>query len=194
MKRSGSVLVAVCVAGSLCLTSLAMAETAAPAGVVEALSVQVTATVVEIDHKKREVTLKTADGREETFIVDEAAKNLDQVSKGDVVVATYAEALAYEVKKAGAAGAAAGTTVGAATAKPGEMPAGVITRETIVTVTITAIDEKAPTVTFKGPQGNTRTIKVKDPAKLQGVNVGDQVEITYTQAVALTVEKAPAKK
>ena len=150
--------VAVCVAGSLCLTSLAMAETAAPAGtVVAAAAVQVTATVVEIDHKTREVTLKAADGREETFIVDEAVKNLDQVKKGDVVVVTYAESLAYEVKKPGAA--AAGVAVGGATAKPGEKPAGVVAREVTVTVTITAIDEKAPTVTFKGPQGNTRTVR-----------------------------------
>ena len=169
-----------------------LAETAKPvSGTVASAAVQVTATVVEIDHKKREVTLKAADGREETFIVDEAAKNLDQVKKGDVLVVTYAEALAYEVKKPGAG--ATGIAVGAATAKPGEMPAGVIARETTVTVTITAIDEKAPTVTFKGPQGNTRTIKVKDVAKLKDVKVGDQVEITYTQALALSVEKAPAK-
>jgi Cu/Ag efflux protein CusF len=192
-KRFGSVLVAVCVAGSFCLASLAMAEADKPvSGTVAAASVQVTATVVEIDHKKREVTLKAADGREETFIVDEAAKNLDQVKKGDLLVVTYAEALAYEVKKPGAG--ATGVTAGIATAKPGEKPAGLIARETTVTVTITAIDEKAPTITFKGPQGNTRTVKVKDVTKLKEVKVGDQVEITYTQALALSVEKAPAKK
>jgi Cu/Ag efflux protein CusF len=170
-----------------------VAETAKPvSGTVASAAVQVTATVVEIDHKKREVTLKAADGREETFVVDEAAKNFDQVKKGDLLVVTYAEALAYEVKKPGAG--VTGTTAGIATAKPGEKPAGVIARETTVTVTITAIDEKAPTVTFTGPQGNTRTIKVKDVAKLKDVKVGDQVEITYTQALALSVEKAPAKK
>jgi len=194
-KRFGSVLVAVCVASSFCLASLAVAETAAPAaGVVSTASVQVTATVVKIDHKKRKVTLKAADGRVESFIVDEAVKNLDQVKKGDVVVATYAEALAYEVKKPGAAGTAAGTTVVAATAKPGAKPAGGVARETKVTVTITAIDEKAPSVTFKSPKGNSRTIKVKDVAKLKDVKVGDQVEITYTRALALSIEKAPAKK
>ena len=194
MRRNGLAVIAVCVAGSLTLASLATAETAKPAapvsGVVAAQTVKLTATVVEIDHKTRAITLKAADGRTESFVVDEAAKNLDQVKKGDVVVVNYAEALAYEVKQGGATG----STAVAATAQPGEKPAGVVARETTVTVTITAIDEKAPTVTFKGPQGNTRTIKVKDPAKLKGVNVGDQVEITYTQAVALTVEKAPAKK
>jgi predicted aconitase with swiveling domain len=190
MKKIGLAVIAVGVAGSLALGSLAAAETAKPAapasGVVAALTVELTATVVEIDHKTRTVTLKVADGKTETFVVDEAARNLDQVQKGDVVVVTYAEALAYEVKTGGTTGS---TTVAAA-AKPGAKPAGVLARETTVTVTITAIDEKAPSVTFKGPAGNTRTIKVKHPEKLKTVKVGDQVELTYTEALALTVEKA----
>ncbi len=190
MKKIGLAVIAVGVAGSLALASLAAAETAKPAapasGVVAALTVELTATVVEIDHKTRTVTLKVADGKTETFVVDEAARNLDQVQKGDVVVVTYAEALAYEVKTGGTTGS---TTVAAA-AKPGAKPAGVLARETTVTVTITAIDEKTPSVTFKGPAGNTRTIKVKHPEKLKTVKVGDQVELTYTEALALTVEKA----
>ena len=52
---------------------------------------------------------------------------------------------------------------------------------------------QAPSVTFKGPAGNTRTIKVRYPDKLQGVSVGDTVEITYTEALAITVEKAQTK-
>jgi len=190
MKKSGLVVIAVCVATSMSLGSLASAETAKPAapasGIVAAQSVELTATVVEIDHQTRTVTLKAADGRTETFVVGEAAKNLDQVQKGDVIVVTYAEALAYEVKTGGTTSS---TTVGA-TAKPGENPAGIIARETKVTVTITAIDENAPTITFKGPAGNTRTIKVKHPEKLKTVKVGDQVELTYTEALALTIEKA----
>jgi hypothetical protein len=63
-----------------------------------------------------------------------------------------------------------------------------------VTVSITAIDPKAPSVTFKGPAGNTKTIKVKYPEKLKGVNVGDTVDITYTEAIALKVEAAAKKK
>jgi Cu/Ag efflux protein CusF len=201
MKRTGSAIAAVCVASCLCLATMAFAETAAPAapaaaapaGTIAAAAVTASATVVKIDHKKREVRLKTEDGKEETFIVDKAVKNLDQVKKGDVVVATYVEALAYEVKKGGAA-APASATAGAATAKPGEKPMGVAATEVTVSVTITAIDEKAPSVTFKGPKGNSRTVKVKDPAKLAGVKVGDKVELTYTRAIALSVEKAPAKK
>jgi len=34
---------------------------------------------------------------------------------------------------------------------------------------------------------------VARPEKLQGVNVGDTVAITCTEALAVTIEKAPAK-
>jgi hypothetical protein len=83
--------------------------------------------------------------------------------------------------------------VAAATAKPGAKPAGVAGQKTTVTVAIAAIDPQGPSVTFKGPGGGTRTIKVRDPAKLQGVSVGDMVDITYAEAIAIKVEKAPKK-
>jgi hypothetical protein len=50
-----------------------------------------------------------------------------------------------------------------------------------------------PSVTIKGPGGNTRTIKVTSAEKLQGVSVGDTVDLTYAEAIAIKVEK-PAKK
>ena len=78
-------------------------------------------------------------------------------------------------------------------AAPGSMPAGAIARQTTVTVVITAIDTKAPSVTFKGPAGKTKTIKVLHPERLQGVKVGDTVQITYTEALAISVDEAPKK-
>jgi hypothetical protein len=60
-------------------------------------------------------------------------------------------------------------------------------------VAVAAIDPKAPSVTFKGPGGGVRTVKVQDASKLQGVSVGDTVDLTYAEAIAIKVEK-PAKK
>jgi hypothetical protein len=48
------------------------------------------------------------------------------------------------------------------------------------------------TVTLKGPQGNSETVKVQDPKNLEGVKTGDLVDITYTQALAVALDK-PAK-
>ena len=190
----------VCLACILGLATVAVAQTehpkSAPAehpkGEVAVAALQVTATVTAIDQKTREVTLKAEDGQEYTFIADAAVKNLPQVKKGDMLVVTYAEALAYEVFK-GNGETGAELVAAAAAAKPGEMPAGAVAAQATAVVTITAIDATIPTVTFKGPSGDTRTIKVMDPTKLEGVSVGDTVVLNYTKALAMEIKKAPKK-
>jgi Cu/Ag efflux protein CusF len=194
--KTGFWTTAACVAGSLCLSTAALCQTpakpaAAAKGEAVISSLTVTATVARIDHQTREVTLKGDDGQEYTFVAGDAVKNLAQVQKGDVVSATYTEAVAYEVKKGGKADAAA--TVAGGAAPLGTKPAAVVGGKVTVTVAIAAIDTKVPSVTFKGPGGNTRTVKVKDPAKLKGVSVGDTVEITYVEALAINVAKAAKK-
>ena len=193
MNRYESLLIAACVAGTLCVATVATAQqpAAAPKGSVALATTTVTATVTRIDQKTRAVTVKTADGQEYSFVADEAVKNLAQVKTGDVVTATYAEALAYEVKKGGTAGAVA--TVGGGTATPGEKPAAGLGRKITVVVVVTKIDAKAPSVTFKTPSGESRTVKVQSPEKLVGVSVGDSVEITYAEAIALKVEPKSKK-
>ena len=103
MNRFESLLTAACIAGSLCVASVATAQqpAAPPKGNAVLATTTVTATVAKIDQKTRAVTLKAANGQEYSFVADEAVKNLAQVKKGDVVTATYTEALAYEVKKGG---------------------------------------------------------------------------------------------
>lgn len=151
-----------------------------------------TATVTKINQKTREVTIKTTDGKEHSFVAGDNVKNLAQVKKGDIITVNYTEALAYEVRKHGTAGGVV-TSEAVASAQPGSQPAGVVAQQTTVTVTITAIDPSVPTVTFMGPKGNKKTIQVRDPQKLVGVKVGDLVDITYTEAIAIKVDPAPKK-
>ncbi len=94
------------------------------------------------------------------------------------------------MKKAseGVPGASAKEAV--ATSKPGDTPAGAVAQVT-VTATITAIDKKAQTVSIKGPEGQVETVKARDPKNLDRVKVGDLVEITYTRAFAVSLDKAP---
>jgi ribosomal protein L35AE/L33A len=116
-------------------------------------------------------------------------QKLDAVKVGDPVVASYIEAVAFQIKKAGTA--TPGTTMQETrvSSKPAETPAGAIGREVAVTATITAINTKAHTVTIKGPKGNTETVKARDPKNLEAVKVGDMVEITYAQALAVSLDK-----
>lgn len=187
MKKLGFWMTAVCMTGALSLVSAAP-----PKGEAVVSSTTVTATVTMIDQKTREVTLKAHNGEEYSFVAGDAVENLAQVKKGDTITATYEEAIAYEVKKGGSAAPVAATFAGAA-AEPGSKPAGAVGGQVTLTVVITKIDTKAPSVTVKAANGETRKIKVKYPEKLQGVNVGDTVELTYTEALAIKVQKASKK-
>jgi hypothetical protein len=178
-------------AALISLFSIAHSQAQDTKGQAVVSSETVTATVVKVDQKTREVTVKTKDGKEHSFVAGDNVKNHAQVKKGDIITAVYTEAIAYEVKKHGTAGVQ--TTTAAAAAKPGEKPAGAVAQQTTVTVTITAIDTKAPTVTFMGPKGNKETVKVRDPKNLVGVKVGDMVDITYTESLAIKVDAAPKK-
>ncbi len=159
----------------------------------EVKTIKVHGTVSAVDKDAKTITLKGPKGRTLTLDVHDPQK-LEVVKVGDPVVATYYEAIAIEVKKSGAATPGITVQEGRASSKPGENPAGAVAREVTLIGTITAIDAKAPSVTVKGPQGRTETVKVKDPKNLKDVKVGDMIELTYAQALVVALDKEPAKK
>ena len=114
-------------------------------------------------------------------------KNLDQVSVGDKVAVEYLEMVAMEVLPPGEVEIAAVTTAAKETAPPGEKPAAAVVQETAVITVIDAIDKENELVTLKGPEGNTRTVKARNPANLEKIAVGDKVLVTHTTAVAVKV-------
>jgi hypothetical protein len=68
-----------------------------------------------------------------------------------------------------------------------------VSESVTLTTTITAIDLADDTVTLRGPEGRSRTIKVREPADLRKVQVGDLVDITYSEAVAIAVRQVAKK-
>jgi Cu/Ag efflux protein CusF len=169
-------------------TALADQQKPAAGGFSESKEMQ--ATVTAIDLKTRMVTLKDTDGNETTIHVDKRARNLPQVKVGDVVKIAYLQSVAWKVNTSGKA-AATKAEAAAVRAEPGEKPGGAAGQRITFTATIEAIDLDNGTVTLKGPEGESHTIKARNPANLKKVKVGDLVDITYTQAVAIKVEPAP---
>jgi Cu/Ag efflux protein CusF len=55
-------------------------------------------------------------------------------------------------------------------------------------VTIKAIDANVPSVTVLTEDGRSASCKVEDKKNLEGVKVGDKVEVTYTEAFAISVK------
>jgi len=147
------------------------------------------ATVKALDLATREVTLQGTDGSTVKIQAGDQVRNLDQVKVGDTVRVTYYQSLAYDVRKPGDGAPGVTAAEELARAKPGEKPAGAVGRVITVTATITAIDKGAMLVTLKGPDGDIVTVKARDPKKLDRVAVGDLVNITYTEAFAISVEE-----
>jgi Cu/Ag efflux protein CusF len=149
-----------------------------------------TAQITAIDHKTRSVTLRTPDGREETLAVGPAVARFDQLNVGDTIKATYYESWVVEVRK----GSAAGSTAAAVSAK--RLPqtvGGVVTTVQTATVTVKAIDLKAPSITVTTTDGRDVTRKISDTKQLAGVSVGDQIDIAFTQSLMVQAEPATAK-
>lgn len=163
------------------------ATTEYPGGVKGRVAVM-TATVVDIDLKKRIVTLENQEGEVRDFQVGEEAVNLPQVKVGDVVMIKFFESVAVEVVKPGKA-TAAGENTTIVRAKPGEMPGGMVTHQTAIMAFVKAIDKQAGTISLTGPAGKTVKVKVEDPANLEKVKVGDELMITFTEARAISVER-----
>src|SRR5262245_9916200 len=151
-------------------------------------AVEVRGSVASVDRNAGTVTLKGPKGRTLTLEVRDKQK-LDAIKAGDPVVATYVEALMFRVQPTGKEGPDAKVEERMVTSKPGETPAGAVGRQITAVVTITAIDKAAGTVTVKGPRGRTETIKAQDRKNLEAVKVGDRVEITYSQALAIALDK-----
>jgi hypothetical protein len=63
-------------------------------------------------------------------------------------------------------------------------------KEVTVSAQVTAIDQKNRIVTIKGPEGNEFAVSVDQRVKNLGqVKVGDMVDVTYIQSVALDFQK-----
>jgi Cu/Ag efflux protein CusF len=150
-------------------------------------SVTATATIQAIDKANRLVTLKDESGAEDTMQVGPAMKRFDELKVGDKVKVTYSESLVLQVRKPGDAVTTAGDTA-KLTKGTGASPSATLSSQQTTSVDVVAIDQKLPSITVKTADGRTVTRKVEDRKNLEGVKVGDKIDITYTQAAIISVE------
>ena len=73
-------------------------------------------------------------------------------------------------------------------------PGGAVGRKVTAFATVAAVNPKKQFVTLRGPLGNEYDVQVVDPALLKTVNKGDEVEVVYTEALAISVQSAPGPK
>ncbi len=143
-----------------------------------------TGTIQKIDKDSRTITLLGSQGA----VVDVKVGpnvNLAKLKVGDRVNAAYYREVAIALQKSGQQGPKMTQTV--------TERGGVTAQQTTVTAKVLAVDTAANSVALRGPNGGTHVIQVQDPdlqAQLGKIKAGDSVDVTYTQAIAVSVEPA----
>jgi hypothetical protein len=155
--------------------------------------VEARAKVVGIDKATRTVDLRRANGEVVSIVAGDEVKNFNQIKLGDDVVVQYVRALTLTLMKSGSKETSIDVKTDAVRSKAGEQPGAAVGRQVQVVANVVAVDKKAKTVTLKGPRGNTVDLVLDDPKQLELVKKGDQVDAVYTEAVAISLEAAPAK-
>ncbi len=159
------------------------------------LLVTITASVEAIDPANREVTLKGPLGNTVTFTVDQRVKRFNEVKVGDLVRADYYVSFAAELRKPTSDEKKTPFVLLDAAAKspPGTSPAAGGLRRFKVVTTIEGLDRPTQTITVKGPRGNFLTARVADPSNLTKLRIGENIVVTYTEALAISLEKTEKK-
>jgi len=162
------------------------APAAAQKPVTQGAAVTETFVIDAIDHTERLVTLRDSKGETETIYCGPEVQRFDALKVGDKVTFRYYESVVYQIRKPGSAPAEPYEGAGIVRT-PGQQPGGTISQQMTATVTVNAVDMKVPSVTITTAEGEKMSFKVDEPKNLEGVKAGDKVEITYTQALAISV-------
>jgi Cu/Ag efflux protein CusF len=148
-----------------------------------------TGVVEAIDAANRKVTIRKADGTVVTTVAGPEITRFGEVQVGDKISARYYETLIVRVKQPGEAEVASATR--GTTGSNQETPGGTKAKQLTLTVTITAVDPATSSITFTGPEGWKYTSRVQDPAVLDKVKAGDKVDIVWTEALLVSLERGP---
>jgi hypothetical protein len=198
MKQPSLVVLAASLVAAFAFPAAALAEdkavvTSSPGQASIAQKRRLVATVEAIDAAKREITLKGPKGKVVPLSVSPDVRNLEQVKVGDQVAVTYVEALSLTLMKEGKALRTTTTKTDGVRTPEGAKPGGAVAEHVKVTADVTAVDRKKQVITLRGPK-QTVNLKLRDPEQIKLVKVGDQVEATYQEAIAVSIEPAPKAK
>lgn len=153
----------------------------------------ISAKVVALDLATRTITLEGPAGKTLAVEAGNKVRNLDQVKVGDIVTVDYYDGLLAQLNAPGAPTDEVAMMDAAVRAAKGDRPGGGVASSVTATVTIEFIDNFRHVVQFKGPAGNLTVLQVKRPEfreMLKNLKVGDTVNLTYFEALAVSVRPA----
>ena len=155
-------------------------------------TIKLTAQVLAIDHEALQVTLQGPQGNVRTIQLDKEARRLDEVEVGDTVYAEYVQHLSIEVVASDGAKPGSGSMSTMKRAPDSESPGVVTTETTLSMATVEEINLEDSTFKLNWGEDGIKAYSARDPENLKKAVVGDLVLVTYTEALALSVQEVPA--
>ena len=177
------------------LGSFALAALAGCASVDTQQTTTINAVVETVDPVAREILLRGDGGSQSgallTMIVGNHVPRLNEIHAGDRVTVTYYQALAAQVASPLSSAPDASASMSMDRNDMAQRPGGELTRVRRGRVTITAVNTDTGVVSFVGPDNRLRTVAPKNPdvlAFVRRLRVGQQVDIVYEEALAISIE------
>jgi hypothetical protein len=161
---------------------------------IEAASIQMTATVENVDYKARTITLRSNDGKVATVDVGPEVKRLDEVRKGDQLEVEYVESIAVAVQQPGAPAESVDSAYSVLVRNPTQSPSGRLIDTATVSATVESVDLDKRIVELRRADGSVVRIPVSpEVRRLAEVKKGDTVAVQYTRQVALSIRKPESR-
>ena len=151
--------------------------------------VTVTARVERVDLVSRALTLRTVDGVERVVSVGPELEVFRELQNGDIVLVRIDESVIVEVKPGAKPTLPADTTADAK--KAPEAAHSDVLQQLKGVVTIESIDPLTQTIIYKGADNRRVQRQVVNPHLLEGLKAGDVIEVTYTRARAISLQRQP---
>lgn len=158
--------------------------------VAETVYATMEATVVDINYDTRVATLKDAGGNLKPIVVGPEVIRLKEVKKGDIVRIGVLESVAIMVQPPGEVDVSAEGSKSVIVREKNKKPSGTKAETETITATIVSIDLNKRTAVLRGPKGKEMKVNIaQDIPNLENVKKGDEVVVSKTSAIAISVEK-----
>ncbi|MFK7831627.1 MAG: hypothetical protein AB8B57_17780 [Congregibacter sp.] len=159
-----------------------------------AMAIEVDAELLAVDMETRELVLQLPTGEQFTTKVDPAVKRLGEVTPGDFLVVTYLAALAADLREPTEEELANPWVEGADAAIAGadSSPGGALLSAVRAVCSIEGMNRLTRTVTILDSRGKAHVIGDVKAERFEQLRIGQSVVMTFTQALAVGIEKAGA--
>lgn len=171
------------------LTAACTSGTPAPESAARQETITRTARVQTVDQETRQVLLRMDNDEMLSLVAGPEVRNLPQLEPGDVVVFQFYESVAVRM-----ADSASGEPTGAVVAErapEGAKPGGGVGASVNMVVEFLSYDPAAHVATFRTPDGTVAAADVRPEMRAFAAarKPGDRIDLTITQAVAVSIEE-----